>query len=272
MCENKESLDIKYERLRRILEKEGRVAVAFSGGTDSTLLLRVASDVLKDKVLAITALSETTPRHEREEAIAFAKASGVRHLTLRTHELDLPEFSVNPPNRCYICKKYRFGKLTRLARQEGFPTVVDGENTDDLNDYRPGRLASQELGIRSPLQKAGLSKAEVRELARQLGLSIWNKPSSACLASRIPYHSVITAQKLRLADVGESFIRNLGIAGPVRVRLTDDISVRIEVTDAGISEIAEPEKRHRIVAHFREMGIRFVTLDLKGYRMGSLNP
>ena len=202
--------------------------VAFSGGVDSTLLLKVASDVLGDEVLAVTALSETTPRHERKDAIDLAKALGVKHLQVQTHELKLPEFIKNPENKCYICKKDRFGGLMEIAKKKGYPYVIDGGNLDDHRDYRPGIKATRELGVRSPLSEAKLSKKDIRALSKRLNLPTWNKPSYACLASRIPYHSPITAEKLSQVEAGEEFLRELGLSGQIRVRNHKEIA-RLEI-------------------------------------------
>ncbi len=186
-------LDVKYRKLQETLRQMGRVAVAFSGGVDSTLLLKVAHDVLGTDVLAITADSETSAQHEREGAARLAESLGVEHLVVKSGELALLAFTKNPPNRCYECKKSRFGDLVSLARERGFAFVLDGENADDGDDFRPGSKAAKEWGVRSPLREAGLTKKEIRSLSRRLNLANWNQPSAACLASRIPYNSPITA-------------------------------------------------------------------------------
>jgi len=247
-----------------------RVVVAFSGGVDSTLLLKVAKEVLGDNVLAVTALSDTTAQRERDAAIRLARDLGVQHLVVEISEMDVPEFVRNPPDRCYICKKSRFSGLVKLAQRKGYAFVVDGENADDRDDYRPGIRATRELGVRSPLSEAGLTKNEVRALSKRLGLPTWDKPSYACLASRIPYGSSITREKLEQVDAAEEFIRKLIPSGQVRVRHHGD-TARIEVDSGAIPALIKEDVRIRLVEHFKTLGFKFVTLDLAGYSMGSLN-
>ena len=263
-------LESKYKNLESILKQMGRVVVAFSGGVDSTLLLKVAKDLLDNDLLAVTALSETTPQHERKAAMELTEALGVEHLLVQSHELDIPEFIKNPHDKCYICKKSRFTDLVKLAGERNFSYVVDGENMDDHTDFRPGTLAARELNVRSPLSEAGLSKNEIRRLSQKLNLPTWNKPSYACLASRIPYHTKITAEKLRQVDAGEEFIRKLGLSGQVRLRHYGD-TARIELESEEIQKLMEISTRYRVIAFLKEIGFKYVTLDLEGYSMGSLN-
>jgi uncharacterized protein len=249
----------------------GRLAIAYSGGVDSALLLRVAADVLKDAVIAVTARSDTTPQGEYADAAAFARQIGIRHIVVETHEMRIPAFAQNPPDRCYICKKHRYEALMRIAGQHGFTVIADGENADDGKDYRPGSLAARELGVRSPLSEAGLTKDRIRSLSRMLGLPTWNKPSLACLASRIPYFSAITPEKLRQIDAAETFIRGLGNFAQVRVRHFGD-TARIELDVNGITQMMSPAIRKQVLSCLKRLGFVHVLLDLEGYRMGSLNP
>ncbi len=260
----------KYTLLKDSLIRMGSAVIAFSGGVDSTLLLRVARDVLKDKVLAVTASSETTPRHEMADALRLAKEFGANHLVIESDEMLLPEFVNNPEHRCYVCKKGRFAAMIDLARKTGFAGVADGSNLDDDADYRPGMIAVRELGVKSPLFEAGLTKDEIRQLSKDLGLSTWDKPSYACLASRIPYGSPITAEKLRQVDAAEELIRTIAVNQQVRVRHCGD-TARIEVGEQSLAALLEGGTRARIVDAFKDLGFKFVTLDMEGYRMGSLN-
>lgn len=266
------TLDPKLERLQQILHGMDAVAVAFSGGVDSALLLRIAIDTLgRDQVVAYTAQSEISPGHEIQDAARLASAWGARHFVLEAHDLDDTNFVLNSERRCYICKKRRFSLICAHARQIGFTCLIHGENVDDDADFRPGSVAAREIGARSPLKEAGLNKAEIRSLARRLAIDIWDKPASACLASRIPYGVPITAEKLIQIDHAESFIRRLGIAKQLRVRHYGQWA-RIESDPDAIARLTEPETRRKILGNLKQLGFSFVLLDLEGYRTGSLNP
>ena len=270
MDDRLEAIDKKYQDLINILQSLGKVLVAFSGGVDSSLLLKIAKDVLKENVIAVTALSETTSAAERKAAVHLAKLFKVKHLMIESRDLDLPDFVKNVPEKCYICKMNRFKALVELARQQEMDYVVDGENVDDQNDYRPGIRASRELGIRSPLSEAGLTKEDIRQLSKKLGLPTWNKPSAACLASRIPYYQKITAQKLKQVEDGEAYLRKQGFLLQVRVR-HEGATARIELAEEEIPKLMESAVRTGVVMYFKTLGFKFVAVDLKGYRMGSLN-
>ena len=263
--------DTSYTLLKHMLKDMQRVAVAYSGGVDSTLLLHAASEALGDAVIAITALSATTPRQEYRDAVAFAQNAGIRHIAVETHELSIPEFIQNPPDRCYICKKHRYVALITEAYQQGYAIIADGENLDDANDYRPGSRAARELGVYSPLRDAGFTKKHIRRVSEMLGLHTWNKPALACLASRIPFHSPITSEKLMQIDAAETFLRGLGLSGQIRVRHFGD-TARIEVDVADIVQMTGADIRNRTVRFFKEHGFTHVLLDMEGYQMGKLNP
>jgi uncharacterized protein len=259
----------KLHRLNRLLVDLESAVVAYSGGVDSTLLLRLCRDALGDGVLAVTAHSPTYPADELAPAIAVAKSLSVRHRVIETAELEDPRFVANPTDRCYHCKRELFGRLREIAEDEGLRNVVDGSNCDDLNDLRPGSRAAAEMGVRHPLQEAGLTKQEIRTLSRELGLGNWSKPSLACLASRVPYDTPITRQALAAIDGAESYLRGLGI-GQVRVRHHGD-TARVEVEPGEMAILLDDSKREGILSRFKEMGYLRVTVDLAGYRCGSMN-
>ena len=245
------------------------VVVAFSGGVDSTLLLKMCCDVLGRRVVAVTVDSPIHPAHELGDAVKMAELLQVKHLVIQSQELENPRFKANSPDRCYHCKKGLFRALKEIAAAQGVSNVVEGSNVDDLGDYRPGIRAADELGIRHPLREAGLTKSEIRALSKEMGLPIWNKPSLACLASRIPYGTPITLETLASIDAAETFIRSLGIA-QVRVRHYGH-TARIEVEPGDIENLAGEATRQRIVDHLKGLGYLYVALDLAGYRTGSLN-
>jgi pyridinium-3,5-biscarboxylic acid mononucleotide sulfurtransferase len=257
----------KVERVKAILQEMESVLVAYSGGIDSTLLLKLAHDVLGARALAVTAVSPTLPDYELAEAEAIAQEIGARHVVFDKHEMEDERFLANTPDRCYFCKATVCQQLVAYAQQEGYNYVIDGSNADDTGDYRPGARAAREYGMRSPLQEAGFTKAAIRALARELELPNWDKPSSACLASRIPYGDPITAEKLTQIGRAEGVLRDLGLQ-QYRVRHHGDVA-RIEVAHTDFDVILT--HRDSIVAALKALGYAYVALDLVGFRSGSMN-
>jgi uncharacterized protein len=262
-------LDARLARLRALLRELPSALVAFSGGVDSTFLLRVAHEVLGDRCLALTTVSATTPEHDLVEARTLAAALKVQHVCIDTDELAIPGYAANPLNRCYFCKDNLYTICAAEAERLGFATVLDGANLDDLNDHRPGLRAAEERGVRHLLVEAGLSKADIRTASRALGLPTWDRPASPCLSSRFPYGTPITAERLAQIATAERFLRELGFR-ELRVRFHDRIA-RLEVPPEAMPRLLAPDVREAVVTEFRRLGFTYVALDLQGFRSGSLN-
>lgn len=263
-------LQSKYQHLQSILRDLGSVAIGYSGGIDSTLLIKVATGELGTRALAVIGRSETYPTREFEEATRLATEFGSRYRIVDTEETDDLKFRENPPDRCYFCKTELFGKLALIAGQEGIEWIADGTIVDDLGDFRPGMRAKSERGVRSPLLEAGFTKNDVRILSRELGIPTWDKPSFACLSSRFPYGFGITKENLMRIDSAETFLRDHGFRF-FRVRHHDDRTARLEVGPKEFDRMFNPEFRELLVSHFKTLGFIYVTLDLQGYRTGSMN-
>jgi pyridinium-3,5-biscarboxylic acid mononucleotide sulfurtransferase len=259
----------KLNRLKEQLRSLGSAAVAYSGGVDSTFLLKVAYEVLGDNVVAVTARSSTYPEREFNEAVKYIKEIGAKHIVIISEELEIEGFSQNPKNRCYFCKRELFSKIRALADEKGINAVLDGSNLDDTGDYRPGMQAAKEIKVISPLKENGLTKNDIRQLSKEMDIPTWNKPSFACLSSRFPYGNEITEPKLKMVEQAEQFLLNLGFR-QLRVRHHEDIA-RIEVASHERSKFFDEDLMDKVAEEFKKIGYKYVTLDMQGYRTGSMN-
>lgn len=259
----------KREQLMKYIQGMESVAVAFSGGVDSTFLLKIAQEALGDRVVAVTARSCSFPERELNEAIRFTKENQIQHLIVDSEELDIEGFSSNPLNRCYLCKHELFSKMREIAWKNGYREILEGSNMDDMGDYRPGLDAVSELGIKSPLRYAELSKDEIRILSKEMSLPTWEKQSFACLSSRFPYGESITAEKLKMVDLAEQILLDMGFR-QVRVRHHGTLA-RIEIDESQFEKLMEKSTRFALQEQLKEIGFTYVTLDITGYRTGSMN-
>ncbi len=264
-----ETLQKKYQELLSILQKEESIAVAYSGGVDSSFLLAAAKEALKDQVIAVTVCLSSVPSFEEEEAHSFCEKYGIRQIFVDLDVFKVKGYADNPKNRCYLCKKALFTKILSTARENGLKTVAEGSNADDQNEYRPGLKALKELKIKSPLNEAGLHKEEIRTLSRELGLPTWDKPSNACLATRFPYGEKLSGEKFEMVQCAEEEVKKAGFSN-VRVRSHGTVA-RIEVMPEEFQKILEPEIRKNLLDQLHSLGFTYVTLDLKGFRSGSMD-
>jgi len=264
-----ESLQVKCNTLAKTLRDMEMILLAYSGGVDSTFLLKTAREVLAGKVLAATAVSPIYPKREYDRTCEMTDLLGVRHISIDIDVLNDPDFCSNPPDRCYLCKRELFRKLRTVADDEGIQYIIDASNLDDCSDYRPGTRAAKEAGIRSPLIEAQLTKQEIRRLSKEMNLPTWDIPSMACLASRVPYGETITAEKISRVDEAENFLRDAGFE-QVRVRSHGSLA-RVEVDDLHVDAILRPGMRKKVVEELKGLGFSYVTIDLEGYREGSMN-
>jgi uncharacterized protein len=262
-------LQEKLDILKDIIREKGSAAVAFSGGVDSTFLIKVVKEVLGENMIAVTATSSTYPERELKEAIKYAKDLGVKHIIINSEELDIDGFASNPKNRCYYCKMELFSKIKKVALENGVEYIFDGTNLDDVGDYRPGMQAAKENEVISPLKEAGFTKDDIRKLSKEMNLPTWDKPSFACLSSRFPYGNKITIEKLSMVERAEQFLLELGIR-EVRVRHHENIA-RIEVNPDERKKLFDVELLDKIGNELRKIGFTYVTLDILGYRTGSMN-
>lgn len=261
--------ELKFNKLKDFFTQAGSAAIAFSGGVDSTFLAKVAHDVLGDKMIAITLVANSFPTRERNDATAFCKSEGIPQIEISYNELDIPGFAENPKDRCYICKKELFKMVKEAAASKGINTVCEGSNMDDTGDYRPGLKAIKEMDVKSPLQVAGLTKAEIRNLSKTLNLPTWDKPSLACLATRFVYGETITKEKLVMVGKAEQLLVDLGFK-QMRVRIHGNMA-RIELLPQDFNKFMQEEIRTKVNTELKSYGFSYVTLDIQGFRSGSMN-